>query len=224
MGFIDASLVPGEWIVYRTRLHWIIFRWVALLALLAVPAARLISNDIGLIFLVTAGIALVPSLIKFVSSEFGVTNKRVLIKTGFISRHSLEILLEKVEGIGVDQGILGRTLGFGSIVITGTGGTRERFDTIFAPLEFRRQVQAQLRSSAHSAFGKPRIDLMVEREENSSGEERYRVVAYDEERREVVVAVDLDMRRALRECVHLVKRYSPGSDIYVLITDDSVLG
>jgi uncharacterized membrane protein YdbT with pleckstrin-like domain len=68
----------------------------------------------------------------------------VLIKIGFIQRHSLEVLLHKVEGIGVNQSIFGRILGFGTITVTGTGGTKETFDLIAAPLEFRKQVQANL--------------------------------------------------------------------------------
>jgi uncharacterized membrane protein YdbT with pleckstrin-like domain len=76
-----------------------------------------------------------------------VTNRRVLIKVGFIRRHSLELLLPKVEGIAVDQGILGRILGYGTIIVTGTGGTKEPFRNIIAPMEFRKMVQQQTSSS-----------------------------------------------------------------------------
>ena len=83
------------------------------------------------------------SYINFTSSEFGVTNRRVLIKVGFIRRRSLELLLSKVEGIGVDQGIPGRIFGYGTIIVTGTGGTKEPFRNITAPMEFRKTVQEQ---------------------------------------------------------------------------------
>ena len=78
------------------------------------------------------------------TSEFAVTNKRVLIKTGLIRRHSLETLLSKIESIGVDQSILGRILGFGTIVISGTGGSKEPFHRIADPMMFRRRVQEQI--------------------------------------------------------------------------------
>jgi hypothetical protein len=71
-------------------------------------------------------------------------SKRVLAKHGFIQRESIETLLSKVEAISVDQGIPGRVLGFGTIVLTGTGGTEESFPRIAAPLEFRRQIQSQV--------------------------------------------------------------------------------
>ena len=68
----------------------------------------------------------------------------MLIKVGVIRRHTVEILLEKVEGIGVTQTVPGRILNFGSIVVTGTGGTRETFHEMSAPMEFRKQVQARI--------------------------------------------------------------------------------
>jgi hypothetical protein len=68
----------------------------------------------------------------------------VLGKVGFIERESDETLLSKVEAIAVDQGVLGRVLGFGTVSITGTGGTQEVFSGISEPLEFRRQIQSQI--------------------------------------------------------------------------------
>src|SRR4029077_1171933 len=88
-----------------------------------------------------AAIAAAAAHIKRISSEFAVTNRRVLINVGLIGRHTVELLLQKVEGIGVDQPLSGRVLGFGTIVVTGTGGTCERFDRIADPLQFRRHVQ-----------------------------------------------------------------------------------
>jgi uncharacterized membrane protein YdbT with pleckstrin-like domain len=100
------------------------------------------GSALGIIGLVL----MLPPWIKSSSSEFAITNKRVLIKVGLIRRHSLELLLQKVEGIGVDQGFLGRVLGYGTITVSGVGGTKEAFRMISNPLEFRRQVQASLAS------------------------------------------------------------------------------
>jgi hypothetical protein len=54
------------------------------------------------------------------------------------------VLLNKVEGIQVNQSILGRILEFGSITISGTGGTKNPFHKIDAPLEFRKKAQEQI--------------------------------------------------------------------------------
>jgi uncharacterized membrane protein YdbT with pleckstrin-like domain len=76
------------------------------------------------------------------SSEFAVTNKRVIIKLGVLTTRSMELLLSKIEGITVTQSIMGRMFGFGEIIVTGSGGTQEPFDNIQAPLDFRQAVQA----------------------------------------------------------------------------------
>jgi len=87
---------------------------------------------------------LVFAFINYFSSEFGVTNKRVLIKTGFMGTHSFEMLLAKVEAIGVDQTLVQKIFNYGTIVISGTGGSKEKLPQIKGPFEFRRQVQQQI--------------------------------------------------------------------------------
>ena len=73
-----------------------------------------------------------------------VTNKRVLIKTGMGSRRTLDLMLSRVESIAVEETFAGRMLGFGSVIVHGTGGTPESFLMIASPQEFRRNVQEQI--------------------------------------------------------------------------------
>jgi uncharacterized membrane protein YdbT with pleckstrin-like domain len=68
----------------------------------------------------------------------------VVARLGLLQRRSLETLLSKLEAIEVEQDLTGRLLGYGTLVIIGTGGTRESIPRIPAPLEFRRQVQSQI--------------------------------------------------------------------------------
>ncbi len=144
MGFIDENLMGGEQIVYRTKLHWIIFRWTIIILAITFIMIFSGSGDAAIGGFLLAALVGIVNFITYKTSEFGITNKRVLIKVGFIRRHSLETLLNKVEGIQVNQGILGRILGYGTIVVTGTGGTKEPFPMINAPLEFRKKVQEQI--------------------------------------------------------------------------------
>ena len=151
MSYVENNLLPNEQVTYWAKLHWIIYFWPMVLLLgavaVAVGVAFLGWHDGWIASAVLAGIALLsflPPWVDSLSSEFAVTNKRVLIKVGLIRRHSLELLLQKVEGIGVDQTLTGRILGYGTITVTGTGGTRESFQRISRPLEFRRQVQGSL--------------------------------------------------------------------------------
>jgi len=59
-----------------------------------------------------------------------------------MTTRSVELLLNKIEAIAVDQSLVGRMFGYGNIVVTGSGGTREAFSQIQSPLEFRRAVQS----------------------------------------------------------------------------------
>ena len=83
-------------------------------------------------------------IVAYLTTEFALTNKRIIAKTGIIRRRSLELFLQKVESIGVDQPILGRLLDYGTIVVTGTGGTKEPFHNIASPMELRKHVYAQI--------------------------------------------------------------------------------
>jgi uncharacterized membrane protein YdbT with pleckstrin-like domain len=75
------------------------------------------------------------------STEMAVISKRVIVKVGLLRKKTVELLLPRIESISVEQGVLGRMLGYGSIVVRGTGGTAEPFKKVRSPLEFRHQVQ-----------------------------------------------------------------------------------
>ncbi len=149
MGYVDENLLPGEQIEYRAHLHRILFLPALVLAAAAVviiilgfasEEARPVAWG-GLALMVVAGIVALVAWVKYTSSEFAVTNRRVLIKVGVIRRHTAELLLGKVEGIGVNQTLMGRLLDYGTITVTGTGGTQETFNSIADPLELRRRIQ-----------------------------------------------------------------------------------
>jgi uncharacterized membrane protein YdbT with pleckstrin-like domain len=160
--YIEKNLVPGETVLYKTRLHWIVLIGPLMLAILLASAgiacivlgSRATDQDNlyrwmvigGITLLVVAAIVLAVGLVRRSSTEVAVSNKRVLIKRGYVARTSIEVLLSKVESIGVDEPVAGRMLGYGSVIIRGTGGTFETFDRIAHPNEFRRQVQQQIGS------------------------------------------------------------------------------
>jgi uncharacterized membrane protein YdbT with pleckstrin-like domain len=98
----------------------------------------------GALALLGAVALIAGGIIRRFATEVAVPNRRVLIKTGLLSRRSVEVLLPKVESIGVDESFLGRIFGYGSVIVRGTGGTFETFDKIARPNELRRQVQEQL--------------------------------------------------------------------------------
>ena len=152
MSFIEKHLLPGEQILYVSGKHWKIFLPATLLLIsgavflilyLMQQELRLLMYG-GIALAILAVLLLIPPLIEYLGTEFGVTNRRILIKVGLVRRHSIEILLNKVEGVQVDQGVMGRIFNYGSVLVSGLGGTRESFRDVARPLEFRRRVQESI--------------------------------------------------------------------------------
>jgi uncharacterized membrane protein YdbT with pleckstrin-like domain len=163
VSYIGKNLVPGEAVLYRTGCHWIVLVWPILVGAIIgslasvflasaylgfrkgspFPGMAIVGTLAGLVTTVVIG----RGLIRRVGTEVAVSNRRVAIKTGLLSRKSIEVLLPKVESIGVDESLFGRMLGYGSVIVRGTGGTLETFDKIAHPNELRRQVQEQIVAS-----------------------------------------------------------------------------
>ena len=142
MGYIESNLLPDEKIVYKARLHWIIF-WKPCALVFLGAIFLFIQPIVGGVVILIGLLAFLAPVIDYATSEFGVTNKRVIIKVGFLRRKTLELLLRHVEAISVDQTVMGRFLNYGSVTLTGTGGVREVFHNISGPLEFRKRIQGE---------------------------------------------------------------------------------
>src|ERR1051326_6499352 len=164
MRYVDQNLISGENVAYRARLHWILFVKPGLIAMVIVVFAlllfyaanlgeRLSTGTSVLAWIGVLVIAAIPPLVAFLkwhSAEFAVTNKRVILKTGFVQSKTAEMFLNKIESVGVEQNIAGRILGFGSITIRGTGGSLEPFHRVSNPLRFRNEIKAQIGRGAES--------------------------------------------------------------------------
>jgi uncharacterized membrane protein YdbT with pleckstrin-like domain len=155
MSYLENNVMPGERLIYRARLHWILlgrsafFGTFGLIFLIWAVAGDNVSYlaCLGVPLLLLALLQLGYVLLAYQNWEYGVTNRRVIIKTGILRHKSLELLLDKVEGIAVNEPLMGRILGYGTIVVSGTGGTRERFPWIANPGEFRRRVHVQMQAT-----------------------------------------------------------------------------
>lgn len=143
MSYVDNNLIQGETVLHKARLHWFIHAPGAFLLLLGIAtwiAADENAQALGTV-LFAAGLWLgLKALIAVWSVEMAITNKRVIVKTGLISRSTLELNHAKIESYKVDQSIMGRLLGFGNLTIVGTGATHEPVRMIDDPLLFRRKA------------------------------------------------------------------------------------
>ncbi len=120
MRYFDKAIVPrdGERVLYRARLHWTIFvSPSSLLTLFVLP------------------------LVRWWTSEAVVTTRRIVMSTGWLRRYTFEMPVTRVESIRVEEALLARLLGFGSVLVIGVGGGRQLFTRMARPLAFRRAAE-----------------------------------------------------------------------------------
>jgi uncharacterized membrane protein YdbT with pleckstrin-like domain len=153
MSYVEDSLVPGEEILYEAKISLaifivavitLVFLWIIMGLLWSfIPQLKLLAIIIA--FLVSL-FTLLQELLVYLTTEFALTNKRIIAKKGLIQRHSLEIVLSKVESVSVDQGLAGSIFGYGTVTVIGSGGTKESFSTISNPMELRKKINTKLAS------------------------------------------------------------------------------
>ncbi len=161
MSDLKQSLMQDEKIVCHIRPHWIIFSKAALWLILAILIffitamfhighVRLLSSLpplyqlIPLILLILAIIVGIPAYVKYISTSFIITNKRVLLKKGLLTRRTGEILLPRIESVSIFQGILGRVFNYGDLMVSGTGGSTDIFQDLPQPFYLRNTIQEQI--------------------------------------------------------------------------------
>ena len=146
MSYIQNNLQTGEEIKYKADIHWYIFVYPAILLSLGAffsSAQTGFIYYIGLLLLLLGLLQLIKRVLLKIGAEYVVTNKKVILKSGILSRDALELILSKCEGLRINQSIMGRILGFGSIVVT-TGGATNIFKFIANPMRFRNEINAQI--------------------------------------------------------------------------------
>lgn len=129
MSYIEESLSQGETVVKLFRLHWTARLWLALWIVLILP---------------TFGIALPLAIYEWLrlrTLEYGVTNKRVILKKGIIGRQTEEMKIGSIETVEIDQGVLGRILGYGDVKVTGRGISDVVFRRMDDPMAVKRQIE-----------------------------------------------------------------------------------
>jgi uncharacterized membrane protein YdbT with pleckstrin-like domain len=123
--YVESVLISGETVLHRGRVSLWPHAWKIVLGILLLPVV------VGLAILIWV-------LIIYKTTEIAITNKRIIAKFGFISRSTTEINLPKVESLQVDQGVMARLFGYGTIVVAGAGTPNLRIPGIAEPLQFRK--------------------------------------------------------------------------------------
>jgi uncharacterized membrane protein YdbT with pleckstrin-like domain len=130
MSYIEESLSTGEKIEGLFKFHW--FAWVPMYLWL-------------ILGLVTFGLTWLIALYEYLRLRFteqGLTNKRVVLKRGIISRKTEEMKVTSIETVEIDQGVWGRLFGFGTIKVTGRGISDVVFKGLDDPIAAKRRIES----------------------------------------------------------------------------------
>lgn len=174
-GYVEKSLPPGERIVHRVNFNWTFsffpVLWFAFGSAPIVMYAMLQFGSgipyadlrVGWWFVlgafITGAVILLNHLIILWTTEIAVTTYRFVLKTGFISRNTQEVSLNKIEEIILHQSVWGRIFGYGKLTLRGTGVGKIDLPDIDNPLEVRRIIE------------KAKADLRRETVEDNRGDD-----------------------------------------------------
>ena len=168
--YVRSILLPNESVLAIGKIHWVIYVAPTIFLVLAligsiislVPAISLSSvgavnnNEEGLLFVaayfmicgfpfwIIAGYGFFKAYLTTKFTEFALTDKRVIGKSGLIRRRSLELVLGKIESISVNQSLMGRVLNFGTLVVSGSGGTHQPIPYIADPMRMKQKINSIL--------------------------------------------------------------------------------
>jgi uncharacterized membrane protein YdbT with pleckstrin-like domain len=152
MSYLQQVLQPGESVRFRTNVHWFVYlpAIAALMIGLALGGWYYWNDQYSLVLLLgalvfgTAGVLLaIAAWVKRFKTKIAVTDRRVIYKTGLIRRHTTEINMDKIESVDVDQSVLGRMFGYGTVTIRGTGEAVEPLRDIADPIAFRNAIMVR---------------------------------------------------------------------------------
>ena len=140
--YIERSLGAGEEIVAEAHFHW----WYTVKAVLALVFLAWVLIGFYIFF---------RMMIRKWTTEIGITSHRLVKKTGFLSLKTAEVALPNIEGVRVNQTILGRIFGYGTVRVEGTGVDSVTTPPIADPVGFVRAIQtAREHTAARFEAGK----------------------------------------------------------------------
>jgi uncharacterized membrane protein YdbT with pleckstrin-like domain len=164
MGYTESLLATNETILYRTKQHWMapIFGTVAgVLVLIGGVALFILQQTViefdgalgflntlvlwGSLALIVVGVGMVGySYIQWWVEDYAVTNQKVMKVAGLLRKRTSGAALEKINDVIMEQGPLGRMLGYGTLkVSTASDSSDLTYETMRNPAEFRRAMLDQ---------------------------------------------------------------------------------
>lgn len=150
--YVSSTLAKGERVVFQTGLHWAAYIPSGIVILIGMlqlfSLATLKKEEVGATIAISCILLLMGFLLAGLTflnirfSEFAVTNRRVVMKTGLIRRKTIDLFLNKVDTVSASEGLIGRLLGYATVRVT-VAVERQKFKNVARPLEFVRFIQIQ---------------------------------------------------------------------------------
>jgi uncharacterized membrane protein YdbT with pleckstrin-like domain len=156
--YVSQTLMQGEKVAVSFNPHKIIIAGPVILFLMALifsvygkvwfPDLNFIifrsytlAGIITFVLIVYSGFKLVNRIVEYRTSEYTVTNLRVVMKTGVLDRVAVELMMNRLEAVTVQQNLFGQMFNYGVVILVGVGGSRDIFNYVPKPMYFRQQVQ-----------------------------------------------------------------------------------
>jgi uncharacterized membrane protein YdbT with pleckstrin-like domain len=146
MSYVSRTLGAKEKILFLTSYHWLYWVGTGMLIapLLVTAIARMPYGPFDYILLALTAVPAAYGVYYFIHGmalEVAVTSDRFVKKTGLISIETEEVSLDKIEEVNVNETILGRIFGYGTVDVHGTGAGAIHVKMIDDPVRLRREIQ-----------------------------------------------------------------------------------
>jgi len=235
MGYIERNLIAGERVVYKTGSHswlWIapllttsllLVIFQAALPILTEQLRRLpnVTNETvsylafgGIAIIIAGALNTLGGFVRWLTDEISVTTLRIVSKRGWLIRRITEVSLSKFEACEIAESLLGRLLGYKTLVITGTGGTTHHFTMVRRARALRDHILAQAATAA------PSVARTERRSAPSSSvlEEVFGATAPLEEVKRAAQLVQQNKRQEAAALVkQLAQQYPEDADVWYLV-------
>ncbi len=154
--YVDSLLANGEEIVYRTKKHWIAPAFATITGTLLTLGGLaalfgqfftdnrflngvLLWGGLGAL-LIGLGL-LANAAVKWWAQFYFVTNQKVMKVEGVLRKSTSGSALEKINDITMEEPLLGRWLGYGTVrVLTAADESNLHYTFMRKPLEFRKAI------------------------------------------------------------------------------------
>jgi uncharacterized membrane protein YdbT with pleckstrin-like domain len=130
------NLSPGERVIFQGHPSWrailgFYLKGILIAALIGAIASFLVSNGtVFLIVLVLVGLTVLIGFVKRVATTYTITDRRLNIRRGIVSREVQETRLERVQNVNYKQSVYQRLMQIGDVDFDTAAG--DDYNFVFA--------------------------------------------------------------------------------------------